>query len=248
MLQLPFKIRDSPVIEYGKKFVILPQDASWNLRNQHFYKVPETLKANIPIGVLDISGSNVNLMVVKTDMQKQFNSLGMKKVKMGPQWVAQSLAYRGQPHNEYEALLKDKVKGLNLAGVAALLVIVSADNKASYATIKRIMDIDFGLHTVCAVASKIRGANAQLFGNLALKFNPKLGGINHRVLVGKKSAFSAIEDSTIVMGADVVHPPTESTKGCPSVAALVASDDRSFTNFPGHMRLNPARQEVRYSL
>lgn len=116
-----------------------------------------------------------------------------------------------------------------------------------YAAIKRAADCLIGVQTVCLTVDKIKN-NPSLWGNLCLKMNLKLGGINHLVFNNNKtapvSAFAQIQPNTIVMGADVVHPPTTATDGCPSIAALVASDCPNMFNFPGSMRLNPARQEV----
>lgn len=88
---------------------------------------------------------------------------------------------------------------------------------------------------------------AALLSNLALKVNIKLRGMNHRVAAPESnvstSAFIDIAADTIVVGADVTHP-SGSMAFSPSIAAVVASDDGDFANFPGSMRLQAGTQEV----
>ncbi|KAK3659379.1 hypothetical protein LTR56_001269 [Elasticomyces elasticus] len=135
----------------------------------------------------------------------------------------------------------------------------SAINSAEYARVKRVFDQHLGLHTVCLTVPKftfkypdtkeeyLDVPGGQLFSNLALKFNLKLGGQNHSVVAGKdrnaKSAFHDIQADTIVLGADVSHAPSK-FPDCPSVAAVVGNIDREFATFPGSMRLQAKGQEV----
>jgi hypothetical protein len=41
--------------------------------------------------------------------------------------------------------------------------------------------VELGIHTVCMQASKALEKGETYFGNVALKLNIKLGGINHKV-------------------------------------------------------------------
>ncbi|KXT15726.1 hypothetical protein AC579_1559 [Pseudocercospora musae] len=51
------------------------------------------------------------------------------------------------------------------------------------------------------------------------------------------------QKDTIVIGADVTHPPASASPGMPSIAAVVGNTDPMFMHFPGSMRLQRARQE-----
>jgi hypothetical protein len=91
-------------------------------------------------------------------------------------------------------------------------------------------------------SSMIRYAcNPLWLSNVALKVNTKLGGINHLLdttsmkwLTGKK---------TMIVGMDVTHPGPTSISGTPSVAAVVASVDDHFVQFPASMRVQKSKQE-----
>lgn len=52
-----------------------------------------------------------------------------------------------------------------------------------------------------------------------------------------------IKARTMVVGADVTHPGDEEV--CPSIAAVVATDDNSQFKYLGSARLQEGKQEVR---
>lgn len=274
MLQIPYSKSEIPRIEYGKNsnntFPLAPKAAAWNLKDYHFYRSAAGPNNSEIQANLCILGKMLpkDRQRISKGMNDAFSALGMKvqfKDKTGR--CFEGLEYNGD--QRYEDSLKrelDKWYGTGLDPqkkpkfLGPLLIVLSRHNKAAYTAIKRWADCHIGIQTVCAVSEKIGEARPQYCANLALKFNPKLGGINHRILVPKNQgdpaksdppksdprefAFYAIKDTTIVMGADVVHPPMGGMPGCPSIAALVASEDSDFFNFPGSMRLNLAREEV----
>jgi hypothetical protein len=49
---------------------------------------------------------------------------------------------------------------------------------------------------------------------------------------------------TMMVGIDVTHPGPGSREGTPSIAAVVASVDDSFVQFPASMRIQHSRKEV----
>jgi eukaryotic translation initiation factor 2C len=76
-----------------------------------------------------------------------------------------------------------------------------------------------------------------------LKVNAKLGGINHLV---EESAMKWLkEKSTMMVGMDVTHPGPNSISGTPSIAAVVASTDDTFSQFPASLSLQGSKVEVR---
>lgn len=72
---------------------------------------------------------------------------------------------------------------------------------------------------------------SQVMSNLALKVNMKMGGENHWLnsdvwheIFGSNSQ----KKSTIILGADVTHPPAGAKLGAPSIACVVGSVDFRF--------------------
>lgn len=82
----------------------------------------------------------------------------------------------------------------------------------------------------------------QYFSNVALKLNTKLGGLNH--LLNQQSTAWLTKKKTMMVGIDVSHPGPSSREGTPSVAAVVASVDDSFVQFPASMRVQGSKKEV----
>ena len=127
------------------------------------------------------------------------------------------------------------------------LLIMLPDNSAEvYDRVKWWADVDVGAHTVCVTpANATRLGNPQFQGNLALKFNAKAGGHNHTLLDSElKSMHEVAGGMTMYVGADVTHPSPGSVPHCPSIAAVVASDDKYAVNYPGSLRLQRSKQET----
>ena len=52
------------------------------------------------------------------------------------------------------------------------------------------------------------------------------------------------EKSTMLVGIDVTHPGPGSVKGTPSIAAVVASVDKYYAQFPASMEIQETKKEV----
>ncbi|KAF8920790.1 Piwi domain-containing protein, partial [Mucidula mucida] len=100
-----------------------------------------------------------------------------------------------------------------------------------------------GVATQCLRVKKCTGAKRQYWANVALKVNVKLGGIN--VVPSADAGQAAITDPvfpTIVLGADVTHPPPGSNS--PSYAALVSSVDSFGAKYIASDSIQDARKEM----
>ncbi|KAF8341583.1 Piwi domain-containing protein [Cantharellus anzutake] len=126
-----------------------------------------------------------------------------------------------------------------------VLVILGSDDKALYAAIKYLCDVQLDVLTVCVVASKFRraGGALQYQANVALKLNVKLGGTNH-VLSGPGPLSWLNQRPTMLLGCDVTHPSPGSVKGTPSIAAVVGNIDANFVQYPASMRLQETKKEM----
>ena len=78
------------------------------------------------------------------------------------------------------------------------------------------------------------------WGNVLHKFNLKLGGINHSLVLGLPD----MPQKTMVVGIDVAHPAPGSMENAPSVVAMVASTNNTCVHFPGSVRIQASRQEI----
>ena len=130
-------------------------------------------------------------------------------------------------------------------------VLVLLSDKFLYPGIKQLADVQLGIHTVHMLLGKARNTTIkqdQYFSNVALKVNAKLGGVNHQLDPGSMRWLTA--QKTMVMGVDVTHPSPNSVPGTPSIAAVVASVDDNFVEYPASLALqkpdwNKDSKEVR---
>lgn len=109
-----------------------------------------------------------------------------------------------------------------------LLIILPSKDTALYNRIKRFCDLTQGIHTVCAVEKELFKKDGTYLGNLALKFNLKLGGTNHKLQDIEMGIIS--KGRTMVVGIDVVHQSPGSGKA--SIASMVASIDKKLAQWP----------------
>ena len=114
-----------------------------------------------------------------------------------------------------------------------LLITLPAKDTGLYNRIKRIGDQIEGIHTVCVVEEKFLKCQGAYFGNVALKFNLKLGGTNHTLSDIDMGIVS--QGRTMVVGIDVVHPSPGSGKA--SIASMVASIDKNLAQWPVDLRV-----------
>jgi len=113
-----------------------------------------------------------------------------------------------------------------------------------YAGIKHLCDSYLDLATVCVHSAKIRKEKGQpqYFANVALKVNMKLGGINHSLDPRSMAWLKRVP--TMLMGIDVTHPGPGSVKGAPSIAAVVASYEAEFAQYPASMEIQETKKEM----
>jgi len=172
-------------------------------------------------------------------------SLGSQPVKL-----AQSLVPRADDPGRQQALdsIRRKIKeNISQKGKPSfILVLLSRRDNYIYPGIKRICDVELGVHTIHMLTDKVVGKDAnkqdQYFSNVALKLNTKLGGINH--VLDSDSLKWLTKAKTMIVGMDVTHPGPGSVEGTPSIAAVVASIDSSFVQFPASLRCQETKKEM----
>jgi len=239
MLTIPARFLKTPSVQYGKSYEARISDASWNLANvKSFFKTAKLEK--LPI-------------IVYTPKEK-------------PAWNAQTA-------NEFGGLLKKQLinHGLQITSKDAIaitpcstlsdvckmlsaacgnnwpvvVVLIPGKNVYHYDQIKTMAEVQVGINTVVCTYEKAKMLSLQYASNIAMKVNVKLGGINHQVHDRDFKDLSFPRANLMVLGADVIHPPsTPSMLGCPSVAAVVGSIDQSFATYLPSVRAQRSRQEV----
>ncbi|RMY71806.1 hypothetical protein D0863_04911 [Hortaea werneckii] len=228
-----------------------PNDAKWNLRNCGFATIGRIL-AQIP--VLDISGNfdyNLNQHFEGT-IRQQF---GMHGLITNP-WVPfiyneQSLGRSGMDRT-WENNFKNALQTIGAQCATPdtpVMVNMRGHGQDDYACIKRVADLELGMHTVCVANDKVlvgrKSWSLDTVSNIALKYKVKDSkGRNHHFSEADLDVLNKIGGTgTIVVGADCAHPMKGAHTATPSIAAVVGSTDNGFMHYPGSMRLQPSRKE-----
>ena len=141
--------------------------------------------------------------------------------------------------DEIDQRIENTLAMVKRKNITVLLVILDIEDAYVYSRIKFFADTKYGIHTVHAVATKMMtkkdpNSSPQYMANLALKFNLKLGGVNHTL---PKERLSFLQQGkTMVVGMDVVHPSPGQINAGPSIAAVVASIDQDLAQWPASLR------------
>ncbi|KAJ3410228.1 Eukaryotic translation initiation factor 2C, partial [Chytridiales sp. JEL 0842] len=122
--------------------------------------------------------------------------------------------------------------------VAQLVFCIMDPFQNAYDEIKFVAETKMGLMTQCFKSVHILKTKPGMTTNLALKVNAKLGGVN--TIVDPKRNLNVLGQPipTMVMGADVTHPPpAAANSGGVSIAAVVASMDAKFAEYRSAIRV-----------
>ncbi|ELQ74342.1 Argonaute [Trachipleistophora hominis] len=195
---------------------VQPSRGSWNLRNQKVVRGVAVVRWAVLV-LADESVSFVNRQI--PNLVKICNDMGVR--------MANPLEVRKVTLENIE----EHIKGKEL-----VMVILQDKSSFVYQEVKRIADLNCSVVTQC-----VRKQNVEKFrdgsfcGNIALKINTKLGGVNFTVDIA--------QDELIVFGADVTHPGFGDLS-CNSIAAVVSSLDKHFSRYHTSLRMQPKRQDI----
>lgn len=100
-----------------------------------------------------------------------------------------------------------------------------------YNDVKRASEIEFGYLSQNILRSNLLKDSPQIYANLGLKVNLKMGGINHKL---RDDVTIIKQQATMVVGYDVTHPTNLASKreGLPSLVGMVASVDNELGQWP----------------
>ncbi|KAE8443761.1 hypothetical protein EG329_001355 [Mollisiaceae sp. DMI_Dod_QoI] len=133
-----------------------------------------------------------------------------------------------------------------------VLISLASENATIFSDIKYWCDCIKGLPSVCVKPKAIEKdrshanifyGDRRLLGNVCMKVNFKLGGINQIVQQVNGSWMCGVFPGTMVVGADVTHSGKASDSTIPSIAAVVATMDDHSGRYLGSARLQAHNTE-----
>lgn len=245
MLQIHGRLLPCPIPVYGSGTDSRgPDTGQWNLRNKRFLK-PAGFNG---WGLLYLPGGgqqaqDVELQNFCKAMSKSLSSVGITTSRSPPAFL------KGNPYGDIKQEISQLVGKCATAFGAAkpdLLVFLLHDkaNPLIYKAIKSVCEVDFGIPSQVMIVEKALRDKGQMqyLGNIGLKVNCKLGGVNSSIEepLFRRSKF-------MILGGDSSHPSPGELKKMPpppSYCALVGSYDSNCVAYSGVATSQPATVEL----
>ncbi|KAI6038036.1 Piwi domain-containing protein [Pisolithus marmoratus] len=261
MVDILARVLPCPKLQYGNRRLDNVKDGGWNTLGCKFVRgavVQSWCVLNVRDGALRPNNDDLTPESICKEFEKKCKECGIMfkgkpailKTEALPD--IQRDACRRKALAEVRRVIKDwcdanfKHGNENRAKSSFILVLLRRRDNFIYPGIKRMCDLEFGIHTLHVLVSKLDSSTPskldQYYANVALKVNIKLGGVNH--LLGDDDVRWLKQKKTMVVGMDVTHPSPGSHVGTPSIAAVVASVDNSFVHFPASLRCQISKQEM----
>ncbi|KAF9970775.1 eukaryotic translation initiation factor 2C, 2 [Actinomortierella ambigua] len=243
MARINARVLQAPKVTYANKATVVPRDGQWNLRD---FRVADG-KALESWGVAVLGQERTMPRPQVDNFLRELINVGEKTgltiINKAP--VVQYINPHGNLEVDFRTLWK--ATGDSRKKRPQLLVcLLPSKGIPLYAEIKRIGDTMLGVCTQCLQSSFMRKPNlVQYFANVTLKINAKLGGYNSFLDPSQIPLLAA--EPTIVVGADVTHPPPGDTVR-PSIAAVIGSVDRFASRHGASIRVQDHRTERLYDL
>ncbi|KAK6514246.1 hypothetical protein TWF506_008644 [Arthrobotrys conoides] len=248
MVVIPARILPAPMIQYSKKTTEVEKGkGQWNLRAQRFYKGCE-LKRLLVVSFTrtrDRAYTPDNIARLISQFRETCEDVGIMHNKSDNAACREEKIDVNGSGTEIEPLFRR----YSTSKPTLMLVILPDEIRDLFQRVKYLGDLKAGIPTVVVLFSKAargieRQGNKQYWANVLLKVNTRLGGVNH---VLPKEALRWLWNGNLpamLVGMDVTHPSPLSAQGAPSMAAVVASCDSSFMNYPASLRIQPKNEMI----
>ncbi|XP_015119376.1 protein argonaute-2 [Diachasma alloeum] len=200
-------------------------------------------KFRTPLGLEDKSWSILNLSRARDDALYAFvdelrKQAGRNGMNIGaPVTPFKTMRPPGRDIRELQNYLQDHKKGK----LKLLFVVIPGQGQDVYPKVKQVAELTVGCLTQCIKDSTLNKFNSMTAGNILLKVNSKLNGVNHTFQPNSKP--DCLKVPCILFGGDVTHPSPDATD-IPSIAAVAASHDPTAFRYNVVIQLQPPRQEI----
>ncbi|KAM7219738.1 Ribonuclease H-like domain containing protein [Rhypophila decipiens] len=223
----------------------ISEKASWNLVGHFRYAEP---RAWVKWSMLYLRQGNLPTQDATTPgLNAMTGNVGKRFGQSATCRSGQTLSYTQLPTFMFE--YKNELNRCKAKGDKLVLVWLPRKlSAAEYREMKRVSDSEIGILTQLVDSKKAKNGGwkgEQYWDNVLLKINLKLGGVNQ--IVGMPPASLINFAKTMVVGLDVTHPIPGSGEVPNSTAGMVASVDKSLSQWPGTVYTQAdAGAEVKY--
>ncbi|KAL3475026.1 Piwi domain-containing protein [Aspergillus californicus] len=238
MIRSKARLLPAPDIEFGGKQRTNPgTNGRWDLRGKKFYLPNKKPLECWGVGYFPGKRNAVNKTQVEAfvdSMMKAYAGHG-GIVKARPAVI------------ELKEDVADAIKTLyHQTGVKfqkdpqLVFIVVPDKNNWTYTRIKKSCDCRWGVPSQVLQAAHVVKNNPQYISNVLMKVNAKLGGTTARAV--PKVAEAALKPRSMIIGADVSHPPQGNWQG--SLAAMSVCMDQFGGRYWGACETNGERVEI----
>jgi len=230
-LHLPSRVRFSPEIVYSPKNATDTSSGTWNDDSVTLSPCKDGLKVAVlligPKQWLENGHLSQNVENLRSRLKTRKIPLDSaeepKKIEMA--------------HLKFDQGVQNKITsvlGSLVQSAGAVLVVLPSKMKSLYAYVECQCDIKFGIRSICFICPKFVGENRSIL-HLALKLNLKTGGQNKALKSVKRKILSLEE--TMVVGVQIVLPPTQAVSNAKGFIATVASSGGALSHWPAHVQV-----------
>ncbi|KAH8807748.1 RNA interference and silencing protein [Xylogone sp. PMI_703] len=258
LITVPGRILRPPQLKY-RTSTSNPTDGSWNMRGVKFAKCQNKVPqwTCMWINRRGQNGRSAELTPILENFSRVMGDSGLtlttridgpviEIIKDNDSGTIGGREYFGREYNE--KLISETIGKIAQRNCELVFVLLNDTEAYIYNAVKKAADITHGIHSICAIYSKVRKASEkgsaldQYLANIALKVNSKLRGSNQTLDTKKLGIIG--EGKTMVVGIDVTHPSPGSSKDAPSVSSVVASTSGDLSQFPGVLGVQSGRTEM----
>ncbi|KAG2144442.1 ribonuclease H-like domain-containing protein [Suillus bovinus] len=209
-----------------------PARGSWNLANVKFHTGASVAKWAVLVVSDGYPPNDDDVSKVWTGLREGCKKSGMTFKNQDPTIRTSHLPRQSQDRDRSKGIMEIKrtIQNLVKDNLLFVLVLLPFRDTKLYPGVKRICDVEFGIHSVTIVLNKVlkNKGPQQYYANVALKLNQKLGGINH-MLDCRKHELAHYEEHDACT---------------PSIAAVIATIDQSFAQCPASLRCQQSKKEI----
>ncbi|SJL13318.1 uncharacterized protein ARMOST_16758 [Armillaria ostoyae] len=234
-LQVDARILAPPVLAYGGKSrqkTITPNNGTWNMIDKLFYESKAIIKWSLIIFEQKMKFNEAQCLQTTKSFIDACRTVGIQvKDKPRTTWF------------NSQGAIEDALADAARDKPTLIVAILPMNANHVYNKTKHFGDCVAGIPTQCMLASKCYSAKPQYFANVCLKLNVKLGGINVIPSPESVPALTDVRHPTMIIGADVMHPPPGANDR-PSFTAAVGSVDSHTAKYYAKMQVQKGRQEI----
>ncbi|KAG0225299.1 hypothetical protein BGW42_004511, partial [Actinomortierella wolfii] len=238
--RVPARVLPAPAIQYQGDRVVYPENGGWRLNpSNKVYRGASLDRWGILCFETERGFSQHQMQQFVRDLTDTLSENGMRVNNRQP--IIRYVNPQARVATAIDALWTDI--GRKTMGDPQIILVILPRRCDTYADVKSHCEAgeSVGKMTQCVLVDRLRRANKQYYGMLGTKINAKLGGTNW---VLKPEAIPFVSEMpTMIIGADVTHPPTGDSMH-PSIAAVVASVNREATKYVGRVKAQSGRTEV----